>query len=379
MFYAIINLHNVDFAQLIWNDFLVQVLNVDPIAKMFATGERVQEVVGIPVGLLTEDIKRIEAYHDYVDGTLSAPRSPKLKSILQKFKGKIIGESSEPRKPLRIKDNHPKAAPISFTVHVLTSTEIERHQVDDAILTEQVEQMVEGKDVEADTFADTTINDDDDMIDNVDHDDQALTRKKKSGSSETRNAKMHTPIPTPPRSPRINLSSDKEPLLELTDTQDMFSEVLRRSDLADIMQKIDDALCAAVPWIAIIATNEHLKDNLLVIFSQELATSVSKMIEDLFKEHMESIASNVYSSLKDSIAWGKFSKKQKSTFGSSFANVMISSNPTSASKTKVVHKPRTYASQPTIPTYDDNWSLARKIDDGVDIFKEADTEFLAEI
>ncbi|GKG17023.1 hypothetical protein Tco_0361980, partial [Tanacetum coccineum] len=37
------------------------------------------------------------------------------------------------------------------------------------------------------------------------------------GSSETRTEKMQTPIPTPPRSPRINLSSDKNIDQEFTD------------------------------------------------------------------------------------------------------------------------------------------------------------------
>ncbi|GKF94642.1 hypothetical protein Tco_0284342, partial [Tanacetum coccineum] len=62
------------------------------------------------------------------------------------------------------------------------------------------------------------VDDDDDMIDNVDHDDQPLIGKKKSGSSETRNEKMQTPIPIPPKSLRVNLSSNKEPLLEFTDS-----------------------------------------------------------------------------------------------------------------------------------------------------------------
>ncbi|GKD63960.1 hypothetical protein Tco_1306068, partial [Tanacetum coccineum] len=106
-----------------------------------------------------------------------------------------------------------------------------------------------------------------------------------------------------------------------------------------------------------------------------LATRVPKMIEDIFKQHMEFAASNVHSSSKasiDSISdlqhhWymkmkphaschrdqddhlddnpkeEKNYKKQKSTFGSTSANVTTSSNPTSSSKPKVVHKPRIYA------------------------------------
>nr|GEV92349.1 hypothetical protein [Tanacetum cinerariifolium] len=44
---------------------------------------------------------------------------------------------------------------------------------------------------------------------NHDHDDHALLRTRRTGSLEKKNEKMLTPIPSPPRSPRIDLSSDK--------------------------------------------------------------------------------------------------------------------------------------------------------------------------
>nr|GEU31161.1 hypothetical protein [Tanacetum cinerariifolium] len=75
----------------------------------------------------------------------------------------------------------------------------------------------------------------------------------------------------------------------------------------------------------------------------------------------------------------KNSKKQKDTFGSTSINVTTFSNLISSSKTKSVRKPRTYASQPPIPAYDDNWSMVHEINDGVDIYEEANIEFLAEI
>nr|GEZ82769.1 hypothetical protein [Tanacetum cinerariifolium] len=74
------------------------------------------------------------------------------------------------------------------------------------------------------------------------------------------------------------------------------------SDLPGILKKIDDALHIADPKISIGATNDHLKDNLPKIISQDLATRVPNMIEDLFKEHMEYPTSNDRSSSKNSIA-----------------------------------------------------------------------------
>nr|GEW29203.1 hypothetical protein [Tanacetum cinerariifolium] len=60
--------------------------------------------------------------------------------------------------------------------------------------------------------------DDDDDEDNDDHDDHALVKNKVISSLEDRNEKIQTPIPSPPRSPRTDLSSDKTISQELTAT-----------------------------------------------------------------------------------------------------------------------------------------------------------------
>ncbi|GJR74045.1 hypothetical protein Tco_0086410 [Tanacetum coccineum] len=51
--------------------------------------------------------------------------------------------------------------------------------------------------------------DDNDDDVNDDHTDLTLIKAQVMGSLETRNEKMQTPIPSPHRSPRTNLSSDK--------------------------------------------------------------------------------------------------------------------------------------------------------------------------
>nr|GFA89068.1 hypothetical protein [Tanacetum cinerariifolium] len=79
--------------------------------------------------------------------------------------------------------------------------------------------IVEGKDEEsyASEFADTKDDKKDDDDDNYDdHDDHALIKNRVSGSLEIRTEKMQTPIPSPPRSPRKYLSSDKAIDQELT-------------------------------------------------------------------------------------------------------------------------------------------------------------------
>ncbi|GKE98947.1 hypothetical protein Tco_0022298, partial [Tanacetum coccineum] len=100
----------------------------------------------------------------------------------------------------------------------------------------------------------------DDMTHDDDHIDHTLIRNGKTSSLETRNENMHTPIPTPPRCFRNDLSSDKATFVELTDNQDTISEVLCMSDLSRILKKINDAIHVVVPKISIDATNDHLKD-----------------------------------------------------------------------------------------------------------------------
>ncbi|GJZ86177.1 hypothetical protein Tco_0657787, partial [Tanacetum coccineum] len=264
------------------------VYNDDLVAKMFATSAKVQEVIGHPVELQTEDIMRTEAYQVCVE---EYGRSPKPKSMFQKLKEKIVGELSEPQKPIQIKVKH---------LHLLN------------------EQIGEGE------YEEKVVDEDDEMTDDDDHIDHTLIRNKKTGSMETRNGKMQTPIPTPPRFFRNDLSSNKATFMELMDNLDTISEVLRTSDLPGILKKVDDALHVVVPKISIDATN-------------------------------------------------------KSTFGSSFANVTTSSKPTSSSKSQVVHKPRTYAPQLPILDYDDTWIDNYDINDGVFISENADIEFMAKI
>ncbi|GKA44427.1 hypothetical protein Tco_0737151 [Tanacetum coccineum] len=247
--------------------------------------------------------------------TLSAPKSPKLKSMIHKLKRKLVGESSKPMKSIRFKVKHLQPAPISFIVPFITSGDYDKHQVnttrdlvivnvDDAIPTKQVEQMDVGEDVEAD------------YDDHIDH---TLIIIEKTGSSETRNEKK-TPISTPPRSIRSNLSLHKATFMELMDNQYTISEVLRMSDLLGITKKINDALYVALQRISIDVTNDHLKDNLQKMISQDLATHVPKMIEDLFKQHMESITSNmkrnIQSQIDDFVIWGGLQDK----FGTSLVS-----------------------------------------------------------
>nr|GEX51098.1 signal peptide peptidase-like 2 [Tanacetum cinerariifolium] len=124
------------------------------VAKMFATGVKIQKVVGLPVDLLTEDIRQTKTYQEFVEGyiqpspvtstqgthrTLSAPRSPEQKIV------------------------------------------------DDAIPAEQCEQMDEVENVKADMFADTV------MLSQIGTDIARITRKEpKPDKKRTREQKDYT-------------------------------------------------------------------------------------------------------------------------------------------------------------------------------------------
>ncbi|GJW47536.1 hypothetical protein Tco_0079182 [Tanacetum coccineum] len=118
------------------------------------------------------------------------------------------------------------------------------------------------------------------------------------------------------------------------------------SDLLGILKKIDDALLIVVPKISIGATNDHLKDNLPKIISQDLATRV--------QIRLKIFSSNTWNLQHQMIFFG--------------ANVTTSSNPTSSSKSQAAHKPRTYAPQPLILAYDEACTANHEINDGVYIF-----------
>ncbi|GJZ10521.1 hypothetical protein Tco_0545280 [Tanacetum coccineum] len=146
----------------------------------------------------------------------------------------------------------------------------------------------------------------------VDDDDENKEEKKdekkddEMGSLENRTEKMQTLISTPPRSPRINLSLDKNIILELTDT-DMERKCVTTDEFWKVHGKVDQVLHEIVPQLAERATNDLIESNLKPIMadtiiqerdtfqskvpaliSKEFDAQAPKIIEDLFKHYMKS-------------------------------------------------------------------------------------------
>ncbi|GKC02624.1 hypothetical protein Tco_0994234, partial [Tanacetum coccineum] len=180
-------------------------------------------------------------------------------------KGKKMKQSDD-----RERDEIAKATLLSLTLcKTILAAEVEENiaKVQDKLDEEEIEKMVEGKEDEesyASEFTNSMLNDDDDSStriehgrhkenpkvvddddvtkmkdnkkdeddkkdddvekmgdaaeekDNADHIDQTLVGTHVTGSMETRNEQMQIPIPTPNRSPRKDVSSDKRIFDKLT-------------------------------------------------------------------------------------------------------------------------------------------------------------------
>ncbi|GKE19219.1 hypothetical protein Tco_1426796, partial [Tanacetum coccineum] len=183
------------------------------------------------------------------------------------------------------------------------------------ILEDDVEKLVEGEEESDGTeFADTVLFSNEDSGDRIepeshkenpkkndvdkkkddkkddndddDNDDLALIRTRVTGSSEIRREKMRTPIPSPPRSPRTDLSSDKANDQELT--------------VFDIKEKVDDALKDIVPKLATTVTNVLINDNLLRIVANAIKKErESSQAADVLKAKFEKSSASVGSYRND--------------------------------------------------------------------------------
>ncbi|GJZ81876.1 hypothetical protein Tco_0646870 [Tanacetum coccineum] len=148
-----------------------------------------------------------------------------------------------------------------------------------------------------------------DKPENVDDDDKYDEKvdeeeRGKMGSLETRTEKMQTPIPTPPRSPRTILSSDKNITQELTETVPLLSTTTSNTShskrrisskynhLPELAEKAIEKLIEnnLKPCIAatIIKDHDAFRSEVPDLVSQEFNAQAPKIIEELFKNYIQS-------------------------------------------------------------------------------------------
>ncbi|GKC21822.1 hypothetical protein Tco_1023972 [Tanacetum coccineum] len=316
----------------------------------------------------TDDYKEYETMFVHVDVLMNRPqpvistqgthrttprahRTPTLTTASPQGKKRkqSAGETSSPRKSLKVtirkkkqtttpllppgdnkeRDEMAEATLLSLTLcKTALAAEAQEYiaKVQEKLDEEENEKMVKGEEDEESyisEFADSMLNDDvddfdeskDDNVkktddaaeekDNDDQTDQTLVRIHATGSMETRNEKMQTPIPTPTRSPRKGLSLDKTILEELTAPVSLTT--------ATTSKEVLDHCNNVVPELAFAKTNELIKEEMprlvelavqmdrelpftsvLELISKEFATHGPKMIEELFRTHMQNTTLNLY-------------------------------------------------------------------------------------
>ncbi|GJR98554.1 hypothetical protein Tco_0270728 [Tanacetum coccineum] len=201
---------------------------------------------------ITDDIRATEEYKEYMKMFVGVTTALPIDdySIQKKKRKQIVGETSSPRKSLKvtIKQKKPSTTPVpppgddqerdymaeatllSLTLYKTALAAEAREnitKVQEKLEGEEIEKMVEGEDDEESSHKEhpENIDDDDDETekekkDDKKDDDKANNDEKKdeTGSLGTRKKKMQTPISSPTRSPKKTLSSDKTLSQELTTT-----------------------------------------------------------------------------------------------------------------------------------------------------------------
>ncbi|GJS12700.1 hypothetical protein Tco_0407172 [Tanacetum coccineum] len=297
-----------------------------PLVSVYSTGEVTVRGMLIPNDLLTDEIQDTQAYKDYeekfkgvdvptiqpkpvestqgMNRTPRATRTPNPTDVVQKKrKGtQVAGETSSPRKSLKIRFMQQKPStttppPPSDDRKQSDGTEF----VDSVFLNE--EDSNDRIELESHKDKHNEINDDDDdetkddKKDHDDHDDHALIKTRRTGSSKVRTEKMQTPIPSPSRSPRKDLSLDKAITEELTGIKEKVGEVLH-----DIVPKIalnatKDQSEDKLPWIvanAIKKERESSQAAVPALISQEFTAHAPKITAELFRIHMQNTILNVH-------------------------------------------------------------------------------------
>ncbi|GJR27723.1 hypothetical protein Tco_1103955 [Tanacetum coccineum] len=144
-----------------------------------------------------------------------------------------------------------------------------------------------------------------------DHENKEEKKDDEMGNLKNRTQKMQTLILTTPKSHRINLSSDKIIIQELTDTVSPSTTTTSKDPQKDrqfwkVHGKVDQVLHEIIPQLAERATNDLIKGNLKrvvadtiiqeqdafqsevpALISKEFDAHAPKIIEDLFKHYVQ--------------------------------------------------------------------------------------------
>ncbi|GJZ75177.1 hypothetical protein Tco_0639642 [Tanacetum coccineum] len=354
IFHDVINRVHVDFASLLCltpfhrleEDYHYIKYDV-PLVSVYTTRNVTIKGILILDDLLADDIRETQEYKDYakefvrvdvptiqpqlIESTQGANRTPRA-TRTSNLVHDVKPNSSTPIPPLsddRKRDEIHKATQLSPALLKTAKLAEEQENVaafidfvfldeDDSGTSIEPESHKENPkevddDDEEEEKKDDKKNDDDD--DNDDHDYHALVRTRRTCSSKIRNKKMQTPIPSPLRFPRKDLSSDKAIAEELTVSvsptpatlfqrrakliskkyshilvalrrqgfmiKQMEKKYVTNREFQDIKERVDKVLHDIVPKIASNATNDLIDDNLPRVVADAMKTDLQDQVVDL--------------------------------------------------------------------------------------------------
>ncbi|GJR14757.1 hypothetical protein Tco_0797409 [Tanacetum coccineum] len=353
LFHDVVNYTNVDYAALLWWDFMncvfqkKDVIQYPQFTKLIIADLMKKNVLFrwmlIPDAILTEEIRATDDYKEYEIGKKRKQSAGEASSLRQSFKVTIRQKKHSttlipPPSDDKERDEIAETTLLSLTLHkTALAAEAQENvaKVQEKLADEEIEKMVEGEEDEesyASMFVDFVLNDDDDSgtkikpeshkenpkVVNDDDDVNVIEKKddekndegakkmdevvkeKNNGatdSQETRNEQMHIPIPTPNRSPRKDLSSDKTISEELTakirEVLDHCNNVVSEMTFAKRNEMIKEEMPRLVN-LAVNKDREIVPKNIPELIAKEFATNGPKMIKELFRKHMQNTTLNLY-------------------------------------------------------------------------------------
>nr|GEV68202.1 hypothetical protein [Tanacetum cinerariifolium] len=245
-----------------------------------------------------------EDYHSIKDDILSTPRAHRTPTLTTasprgKKRKQGAGKTSSPQKSLKIT--------IKQTQVVKGEKDVESYA--DKFVASMIHDDVDGfgDRIEPGSHKEhpEVVNDDDDNKEEKKDDKEGDVM----GSLETRTEKMQTPISIIPRSPRINLSSEKNIAEELTNIVSLSTPSLplhlnictSKNAFPKVHEKVDQVLLEIVPQLAERATNDLIERNMKRVMAD---TTIQE--RDTFQAEMKS---NPQDQANDPTLWDVVKRK----------------------------------------------------------------------
>ncbi|GJX83671.1 hypothetical protein Tco_0333152 [Tanacetum coccineum] len=390
LFHVVLNQTHVDYAALLWWDFMnnvfqkkesiqyprfIKLIIADLMKKFPNIPKRLEEdyhSIKDDVPLVAVPMNQPQPVVSTQGTNRNTPRAPRTPTI-----------SASPQESKKRKDEVVEATILSLTLHkTALDTEAKENvaKVQEMLEQEEIDKLVDGDEDEesyASAFADSVINNDDDDTgskleprshkehpehvfdyDEKKQNDEEVEKEKEvveivketnvedtsakknievvmeeevvdmSGSQEIRKEQKQTPIPSPIRSPRNDLSSDLADTVTPTTvtssktpsttthqkksftakTRQKIKEVIQHYDkivLELTVTKTNEMLKKEMPRLVKLAVNKDREVSPVDIsgmVSKEFVAHGPKLIEELFQKHMQNTTLNLYPKTKSSTA-----------------------------------------------------------------------------